>query len=330
MSDSCQRCQRFPVATSAVGLQVCLPCSKVLSTPSLPAFEDQYTESWCWQCRCSAQFYNGETQCPQCLYVQLGLFKDPISISSSPAEGLTPGQFATQRWVCQNCQYQYNMKLTCENCGLPQQSTNVDPQGMQPRAHGCKTCPKCSYEYNLQDVCVRCQFQLPCNAPTSQPLTAMPQAANIWRCFKCGFSNNSSAKECQSCHQQSDRPPTSTWKCRYCTKVQEQPNSNCVACKNILEAETWKCFGCAENNPALLKVCNYCNGSKDLGLYLLSRGVRLSADNREWECECQATTPVYLPTCSCCKKASEVVPKALKHNGNGLNVVARVWKRLTH
>lgn len=159
---------------------------------------------------------------------------------------------------------------------------------------------------------------------------SIPQASAFRTCPNCGYSNSLSDHKCQFCNYQPGRPLASTWKCRYCAKVQEEPNTYCVVCTNRREAGTWKCFGCAEFNFPHMKMCEFCKGSKDLGLYLLSRGVRLSADNREWECKCQATTPIYLPDCSRCGRASKVVPKALEHNGNGLNQLTRLAQKLTH
>ena len=108
------------------------------------------------------------------------------------------------------------------------------------------------------------------------------------------------------------------WSCRYCGEA-KQTETVCTTCGHAQDDVKWSCFGCGETNSGQLSICNSCDASKELWLYLVLVGVDMTDSSRKWKCACGGETPVYMARCGKCKAENAEVKKAMEFRGRPLS-----------
>ena len=290
-------------------------CSKCGNKPQLPP-QPLLTSTLpnpCWTCPACSYEYNTEKTCSRCSTAR-------------------PGTEAVQpiSWTCPTCHSPSTVPGSCAYC---QASVHL-PAAVPPQPTSQWQCSRCGQGNSTQSqTCFKCQW-----APSFSP----PQPSQV--CGRCGQQCGGQCAPprpalCSTCsqplpasggcsHCESKTLSKSTretrWKCRYCGDAY-QTERTCNNCRHKKDDGNWNCFGCGNSNADGHSACLSCHASKELNLYLVSRGVPVSSSQREWKCKhCEGVTPVHLPTCGKCGKENETVRKALEFKGNKLGFFERL------
>jgi len=326
--------------------QTCGKCGAKQQVPNMSAMPQASSVSSpnpCWVCPQCRYEYNMQNSCGRCQYQRAPAVAAPNPVAPT---GLQTG--TNLCWTCPSCNYGYNVAQTCTKCGLQLQAGTQTASPYPPLATTWN-CTKCGHANSRVDQnCQNCARLPGYSLPNAYPM--MPQ------CSTCGVdcggrctSQRAQVSNSAPFTPVNVQPPLNTTpithnpaqgynfqpapmtltryrKCRYCGDA-FQGAQLCSQCRYPDEGDTWKCFGCGNLHPAANEVCDSCNASKYLGLYLISRGkVTLTEDRRQWVCKCEAKTQIYVPKCSDCGKESQKVQKALEFDGNSLSMGERFGK----